>query len=346
MLKKIVNLINLPLKSLRTDLGTQSRYLVTPPKQTSYRQILEHYADTMRQGNWRWEDSPPIVFGPIFHLGAEIYLPGDGHTRIEASRLVGFETILCDVRPGTAVDAVRYSIGPANRHYLTNKLDANDVAYRVHLALLDRIFWCWTDRRILDYCDDGNRLIKLRRVAQTRTNLLTQWQAENLDEYRWRQGILDKPDTLLDIDTTGAEFPTSHPRRGHRESRKVNPQDLSKLAYTTAQFRAAQVGCAVDRWIENAIILADRAMLSTAQPIGTLYTYRGDSIYCRIYNNLGELTELSATICAGYQLELLELEVSCPNELLPVRLVGCLWDVGLHIRVPISKLVWLVPPDA
>lgn len=341
MLKKIVNLANLPLNILVTNLGTQSRYLATSAKQASYKQVQQYYASQMRQDLWRWDDSPPILFGPSRHLGQEIYVPGDGHTRIEAARLVGFATILCDVRGGSPIDALRYSIGPANRNFFTNKLDASDVAYRVFLALQDRTFWGWTDRRVLDYCDDGNRLIKLRKVATTRNQLLKQWQSEQPEEYQWRKLQLDTPHTLLDIDSHGVEFPINYRSQPKQFPCKVNPQDITKLAYTTAQFRAAQSGCSVEQWIENAIILADRQATPASVSTGATYTYRGDAICCGIHSDRGEMTELSVTICQGYQLELLESAIECEEWLLPVRLVGCLWADGFHLRIAIDKLDWI-----
>lgn len=342
MLKKIVNLANLPLNILVTNLGTQCRYLGDAAKQSNYERVKEYYASQMRQDLWRWDDSPPVTFGPVGYLGREIYVPGDGHTRIEAARSVGFATIVCEVRGGGLVDALRYSIGPANRNYFTNKLDASDVAYRVYLALQDRTFWCWTDRRVLDYCDDGNHLIKLRKVATTRGQLLKRWQVEQPEEYQWRKLQLETPDTLLDIDSRGIEFPVNYRRSQPKQfPSKINPKDISKLAYTTAQFRAAQSGTSVEQWIESAIILADRQVPPTSNPVGATYTYRGDAIRCQIYSDRGEPTELSATIIQGYQLELLEGAIECDDWLLPVRLVGCLWIAGCHLRVPIDKLDWI-----
>lgn len=323
-----------------TDLGTQSRYLTSPTKQAAYDRVRDYYASQMSADLWRWEDSPPIVFGPIFYMGREIYAPGDGHTRIEAARQVGFETILCEVRGGALIDALRYSIGPANRNFFTNKLDASDVTYRVYLALQDRTFWGWTDRRILDYCDDGNRLIKLRKVTTTRSQLLKQWQAEHPTEYQWRKLTLESPDTLLDIDSQGTEFPASHRSGIKKASTKVDPQDISRLAYTTAQFRAAQSGCSVEQWIESAIVLADRQAVPTQMAIGTTYTYQGDTAACQIYDDRGEVSELSITICQGYQVELLESAIGCEDWALPVRLVGCLWRTGFYLKVPIGKLIW------
>jgi hypothetical protein len=186
VLKKVINYANLSLKNLRTDLGTQCRYLATPEKLARYNQAISHYANEMSYGRWRWQESPPIVFGPVNHLGAEIYLPGDGHTRIESARLAGYETIFCEICPGGAIDALRYSLGPANRNYLSNKLDSTDIAYRIYLALKDRQMWLWVDRRVLHYCDDGTRQIKLRKVALIRTQLLKEWAESDPAEYAWR----------------------------------------------------------------------------------------------------------------------------------------------------------------
>lgn len=342
MLKKITNYANLSLNILRTDLGTQSRYLATPEKLAKYRQAIAYYAEEMRYGRWQWQESPPIVFGATAYLGREVYFPGDGHTRIEAARLAGYETIFCELNPGGQVDALRYSLGPANRNYLSNRLDSSDIAYRVLLALRDRQMWAWVDRRVLDYCDDGTRSIKLRKVATTRRQLLAEWARHNPSEYEWRLAQLEGKDCLTDIDSEGVEFAIGYPTKQiKRFSARVNPGDVSRLAYTTAQFRAAQVGCSVQQWIESAILLADREVMvaRSTDPL-TTYIYSGETECYRIYDATGAETELTATISKGYRLTLLET-ADCDASLLPVRLSGCLWADGFHLQLAIGKLNWV-----
>jgi hypothetical protein len=342
VLKKVTNYANLSLKSLRTDLGTQCRYLATPAKLAKYNQAVAHYASEMSYGRWRWQESPPIVFGAVAHLGAEIYLPGDGHTRIEAARLAGYETIFCEVNHGSAIDALRYSLGPANRNYLSNKLDESDIAYRIYLALKDRQMWTWVDRRVLHYCDDGNRLVKLRKVALIRTQLLKEWSERDSSEYEWRIAQLEQKDKLTDIDSEGVEFTVSYPSKQiKRFSTRVNPGDISGLVYTTAQFRAAQSGCSVQQWIDGAILLADRDAVVGDDLVGaTAYTYEGDTVCYSIFDGLGATTDLTATISRGYRLTLVET-VDCSSNLLPVRLSGCLWADGFHLQIGLDRLRWL-----
>jgi hypothetical protein len=344
MIQKVVNYANLPLNILRTDLGTQSRYLGTETKQAQYQQAIRHYASEMNYDRWRWQDSPPIVFGPTAHLGIDIYLPGDGHTRIEAARLAGFEKIFCQVNPGGAVDALRYSLGPANRNFLSNRLDASDITYRIYLVLKDREMWCWVDRRIIDYCDDGNRLVKLRKVAIIRRELLDRWSKEDLAEYQWRIERLEAADGLKDVDSEGNEFKVSQTSSQlKRSSSRVNPGDVSKLAYTTAQFRAAQAGCDIQQWIEAAILLADRQVdlnLSFTKS-ETRYNYSGNTKCFDIFNTSGVETGLTATISPGYQMTLVD-SVDCDLNLLPVRLTGCLWEEGFHLKILIQELDWVV----
>lgn len=342
MISQTLNYTNLELNSLRLDLGTQTRYLGTPAKQAQYDRAIAHYADLMARDLWRWLDSPPLVFGPIDYLGARIYVPGDGHTRIAAARAAGYDTIYSQVRPGGFVDALRYSLGPANRNYASNKLDTDDLIYRIYLALKDRQIWNWVDRRVLDYCDDGRRIVKLRKVGVVRNQLLEQWHASDPREYAYRVADYEREHNALDIDSGGVEFSTCHLRpKIKRHSTRVNPGDLTKLAHTTAQFRAAQAGIHVDRWIENAILLADRNLGADLLPSDTaVYTYRGDTTCYPIVDANGGATELAATISAGYRLSLVE-QIDCATQLLPVRLVGCHWDAGLHLQIALDRLEWI-----
>ena len=340
-MKKVTNYETISLLFLSTDLGTQSRCLQSPAKKADYEKSIKRYAHEMIAGTWRWEESPPIVFGPFNYLGRRIYCPGDGHARILAAAAAGYESIFCQLNPGSAVDALRYSLGPANRNYAHHKLDAQDIGYRVHLALQERDMWRWVDRRVLDYCDDGNRLIKLRKVDTLRRKLLAHWQSNDVAEYSWRIKQLEEPGGLLDIDSTGQEFTASRPSKQPKQhSTRVSSFDLSKLAYQTAQIRSAQAGCGIQEWIENAILLADKLVTLPTETSQTRYLYTGGKGVYPVYDAYGNETDLRVPLLPSQSVYLVDVPTDDDSDSLPVRLAGSLWNAGFHLRVKLSLLDW------
>ncbi|NER30728.1 MAG: hypothetical protein F6J89_24710 [Symploca sp. SIO1C4] len=88
--------------SIELENGTQSR-VETDAK------AIERYASEMREERWDYQHSPPVIFDD-----GEKKRPGDGHHRIAAA-LLAEQQILCEVRKGTLIDAIRYSCASNQR---------------------------------------------------------------------------------------------------------------------------------------------------------------------------------------------------------------------------------------
>lgn len=91
-----------PLNRIK-DGGAQMRVEMRP-------ETVNDYAADMLSG----ATFPPVV---AFYDGADYWL-GDGFHRVEAARKIESETIVADVRQGTARDAVLYGVGANASHGL------------------------------------------------------------------------------------------------------------------------------------------------------------------------------------------------------------------------------------
>ena len=97
-----VNLQWLEPNEIELENGTQSR-VVTEPS------VIARYASDMGEDRWDWQHQPPVIFDD-----GMTKRPGDGHHRIAAAVLAG-KQILCEIRHGTLIDAIRYSCSSNQR---------------------------------------------------------------------------------------------------------------------------------------------------------------------------------------------------------------------------------------
>ncbi|NEP02037.1 MAG: hypothetical protein F6K58_25945 [Symploca sp. SIO2E9] len=88
--------------SIELENGTQSRVATDE-------RAIERYATEMREERWDYQHSPPVIFDD-----GTTKRPGDGHHRIAAA-LLAEQQILCEVRSGTLIDAIRYSCSSNQR---------------------------------------------------------------------------------------------------------------------------------------------------------------------------------------------------------------------------------------
>jgi hypothetical protein len=340
---KTVRLISVPIGKIRLDLGTQSRDLSSPAALAGYNRILESYRSTMISGQWIWDKSPPIIFGPSLHLGVDVFVPGDGHTRIQAAAEAGRTELLCEIEPGGVRAAILYSVGPANRHFFSNLLSKADLIRRAEIALRDRELWGWSNKRLADYCDDSRGRLKIAQIKKIREGLLAAWAESDLAEYSWRQSELARPRELR---PDGGEYISS----GSGRTKEVRPRiDLSQLSAATVDLveqRAILAGMSQVEWIETAIVSVDSmlkerevilAKLSQLEPGDSepvpQYRYRAKTKAVELLPD-GGWHQLSQ----GSLLQLVDLDLEVKANVLPVTTAG--WEQK-YALVPIGDLEWI-----
>jgi hypothetical protein len=108
----------LPLTSIRTDGGTQSRVKIDA-------EAVADYAAAYRAKN----PMPPLT---VYHDGKQYWL-ADGFHRFQAAGQAGLLTVRCDVKRGTKKDAAWHSVG-ANRSHGLRRTNA-DKQHAVKMAL-------------------------------------------------------------------------------------------------------------------------------------------------------------------------------------------------------------------
>lgn len=125
---KSVRKVKLDVSSIRANAGTQSRAGVSEA-------AVAEYAEAMIRG----DRFPPVI---VFQSDEGLIL-ADGFHRVRSAKQAGFETITAEIRQGTRLDALRYSLGANHTHGLrrTNedKRHAVSLALRELSHLSDRI---------------------------------------------------------------------------------------------------------------------------------------------------------------------------------------------------------------
>lgn len=136
-------LVNLQLKQLRTDGGTQIRAEMDAEH---IARLSEVYANAKRQ-----EDLPPPPIA--FHDGKD-YWAVDGFHRLAGAEDSGVKSIIVDVRQGTLRDAILWAVSPANPNRGPRGLPIRNEDKRrmVQLLLRDPEWVHWSDRQIAEHC--------------------------------------------------------------------------------------------------------------------------------------------------------------------------------------------------
>ena len=140
----------LPIASIATDLGTQSRAATD-----GY--TVDCYAESMTGG----EDLPPVV---VFFDGAR-HILADGFHRLLAARKADFLEIDCIVHLGTLRDAVLYA-AKANATHGRPRTNA-DKRHVVSMLLSDETWAQWSDREIGRACMVSNTFVSNMRRERT-----------------------------------------------------------------------------------------------------------------------------------------------------------------------------------
>lgn len=362
----ITNLVKLPLDRIHLDRGTQCRDLSDPSAKYRHQRVRDNFVGLMTNSEWDFDRSPPVVFGPVEIEGRAWYLPGDGHTRIEAAKLAGKTSILAELRPGTLRDAILYSIGPANKYYLSCALTNADLDKRVRLALADREMWCWIDARIAQWCDDGTKKVTHFKVRKARTVYLESIQLRDPHEYEWRVRQLS---FLRAIDKKRGEYIVGRSKSNGKHllndaTLSVNViRDLPHAACAIARTRAAEADIPLEEWIGATILAADELLkecnalklevlrlknllgadflleLPTDRLQLPRYTYTGAAAE---YDILGQEVVTVTIVSQGTILELIDItNAQHPEDCLTVRPLTVNWQANCYLVVPIDKLEWL-----
>jgi hypothetical protein len=103
-------------------------------------ETVNDYANDMLNG---------VVFPPVvvFHDGNDYWL-GDGFHRVEAGRKIGRETIVAEIRKGSARDAILHGVGSNASHGL--RRTQADKRRAVERLLKDPEWARWSDRKIAE----------------------------------------------------------------------------------------------------------------------------------------------------------------------------------------------------
>lgn len=128
---ELCGLARISLSAIIHDEGTQSRVEIS-------QDTVSDYAQRMAAG----DTFPPIV---VFHDGNHYFL-ADGFHRVLSAERIGSTQISADVRKGTKLDAIRYSIG-ANR---SNRLRRTNADKRRCVEMALEHFADQSDNRIAD----------------------------------------------------------------------------------------------------------------------------------------------------------------------------------------------------
>ena len=125
----------LPVDSIRTDGGTQSRI------QINWLTVTDYAADIAEGATF-----PPVV---VYFDGADYWL-ADGFHRLEAHKRLGLAEIAADVRQGTRRDAILYSVKANAAHGLRRTNE--DKRRAVAMLLEDEEWRQWSDYKIAEAC--------------------------------------------------------------------------------------------------------------------------------------------------------------------------------------------------
>lgn len=125
-------LVPVPLAQIK-DGGAQMRVEMRP-------ETVNDYAEEMLSG----ATFPPIV---VYYDGQDYWL-GDGYHRVEANRKIGNETVVAEIREGSARDAVLYGVGSNASHGL--RRTQADKRRAVERLLGDPEWAQWSDRKIAE----------------------------------------------------------------------------------------------------------------------------------------------------------------------------------------------------
>ena len=92
---------------------------------------VKDYEEAMRKGD---KFPPVIVFS---EMGSERYWLVDGHHRLEAAKLIGFETIACRMMSGDKEAALHFALSANANHGLRRTSKSPSLYYHEHTTNVD-----------------------------------------------------------------------------------------------------------------------------------------------------------------------------------------------------------------
>jgi hypothetical protein len=125
--------LTLVVSSIRANAGTQTRAAISEA-------TVAEYAEAMIHG----DKFPPVI---VFQSEEGLIL-ADGFHRVRSAKQAGFDTITAEIRQGTRLDALRYSLSANHTHGLRRTNE--DKRHAVCVAL--RELWRLSDRMVAGMC--------------------------------------------------------------------------------------------------------------------------------------------------------------------------------------------------
>jgi uncharacterized ParB-like nuclease family protein len=187
----------LKLAEIRIDAGTQTRAVLNED-------TIADYAEAMTEGA---KFPPVVVFTDGCRDGQAVesvsYLLADGFHRLRAADRCGWKEIEADIRKGTLLDALRYSLGANTVHGL--RRSNADKRRCVEIAL--REFAKLSDRALAAMCGVSNNF-----VGEVRKDQLSSDDSSN-SQTPAKTNISEPPATRTGRD--GKQRPATQPPRDH-----------------------------------------------------------------------------------------------------------------------------------
>jgi hypothetical protein len=176
-------LARLRLSRIRTDAGTQTRARIDES-------VAADYAEAMVNGS----AFPPVT---VFQINGD-YVLADGFHRVRAARLGKFDRIEAEVRQGTRLDALKYSLASNHRHGLRRTNEDKQHAVMMALKELSNL----SDGAIAELCGVSQPMVSSQR--RQLKNFLGSEARLGRDGKRRRLPIKSKPGVPSDGGAPGA----------------------------------------------------------------------------------------------------------------------------------------------
>lgn len=198
--------LELQVDSIRTDGGTQ-------PRINQDWKIISEYAQDMLEG----AVFPPVI---VFFDGEHYWL-ADGFHRYYATKQIGKDTIVSDIRQGSQREAILFSVGVNANHGFRRTND--DKRAVVNKLLRDEEWAKWSDREIARRCGVDNAF-----VSKLRKEIIPSVDDQQIERLVERNG------TTYTMNTTGIGISPLYSASQVEESEEEEYEETEEDRFETA----------------------------------------------------------------------------------------------------------------